>query len=56
MQPLISRLDRLVGKYWYRECFRYLHPTIRNAQDEVMKIIEERKAQRTGYGFGVLHP
>ncbi|MCL2072034.1 MAG: hypothetical protein FWH07_07370, partial [Oscillospiraceae bacterium] len=46
MPPLISRLDRLIEKYGHRECFRYLHPTIRNAQDEVMEIIEERKAQQ----------
>ncbi|MCL2086406.1 MAG: BsaWI family type II restriction enzyme [Oscillospiraceae bacterium] len=46
MPPLISRLDRLIERYGYRECFRYLHPTIRNAQDEVMQIIEKRKAQQ----------
>ena len=45
MPPLISRLNILIEKYGYKECFNYLHQTIRAAQDDVMAIIEERKSK-----------
>ncbi|MCL2223858.1 MAG: BsaWI family type II restriction enzyme [Defluviitaleaceae bacterium] len=45
MPPLISRLNNLIKNHGYKESFRYLHPTIVGAKDEVLAIIEERKNQ-----------
>ncbi|MCL1819082.1 MAG: BsaWI family type II restriction enzyme [Oscillospiraceae bacterium] len=45
MPPLITRLNNLIETYGYKDAFRYLHPIIRDAQNEVIEIIEERKKQ-----------
>ena len=46
MPPVTSRLNNLIEKYGYKEAFKYLNPIIRDAQSEVMAIIEERKNQK----------
>jgi len=43
MSPIIKRLDIIIEKYGSTESFNYLHQTIRDAQNDVMKIIKKRK-------------
>jgi type II restriction enzyme len=45
MPPIISRLDALIEKQGVKKSFEYLHDIIREAQDDVMRIIEKRKQQ-----------
>jgi type II restriction enzyme len=45
MPPVISRLNSLITKHGHKESFKYLHQTIRSAENEVIKIIKERKKQ-----------
>jgi type II restriction enzyme len=43
MPPVSSRLTDLIAKYGYKDSFKYLHQTIRDAECDVMNIIEKRK-------------
>ena len=43
MAPVLERLDALISEKGYKEAMSYLHPTILDARDDVMKIIHARK-------------
>ncbi|MEX0881581.1 MAG: BsaWI family type II restriction enzyme [Candidatus Saccharimonadales bacterium] len=43
MKPVLSRLDELIEEKGNKEALSYLHDTILDAKDDVMKIIEARK-------------
>lgn len=43
MTPVLERLDALIAEKGHKETMSYLHPTILDARDDVMKIIHARK-------------
>jgi len=45
MPPIISRLNSLTKKYGFKDSFNYVHSIIRDAQQEVIELLEERKNQ-----------
>ena len=46
MPPVILRLNNLIDTYGHEESFDYLHQTIIDAKNDVMKLIENRKKQK----------
>jgi len=45
MPPVILRLISLIETHGHKQAFKYIHPIIRDAQSEVIAIIEARKSQ-----------